>query len=269
MHRKMQHIVAALMVVLPSTSLAFDAADVVEAAILPGWRTEDGRHMAGLRLRLEPGWKTYWRSPGDGGIPPRFDWTGSTNVQSVAVHWPVPTAFSQNGLTSIGYEGEVLVPLEIDISVSGAAVLGGTVEIGVCEEICVPVSFDLRADLAPGGASQGVEAIKVALADRPMTAGEAGVSGATCVSEPISDGMRVTVTMDVPRLAAAETTVIEFADPTVWVSQAKMTRDGDRLTAVAELVPPAAEPFAIARDDLRFTVLGDGRAVDIRGCTGG
>lgn len=269
MLKKAQHIAAALMMAVPSASGAFDAADVVDVQVLPGWRTEDGSHMAGLRLLLEPGWKTYWRSPGDGGIPPRFDWNGSTNVRSVAVHWPVPTAFSQNGLTSIGYAGEVLVPLEITVSAAGAAVLGGTVEIGVCEEICVPVSFDVRADLAPAGAGQGSDAIRVSLADRPMTAGEAGVKAATCVSEPISDGMRVTVTLDVPRLAAAETTVIEIADPTVWVSQAETTRDGDRLTAVADLVPPAAEPFAIARGDLRFTVLGDGHAVDVRGCTAG
>ena len=221
-----------------------------------------------LRLRLEPGWKTYWRSPGDAGIPPRFDWSRSDNVQSVAVHWPVPKAFSQNGMTSIGYAGEVLVPLEISVG-SGAAALGGTVEIGVCEEVCVPVRFDIRAELPDAVAGADAEIIQAALAMRPMTAGEAGASDATCASEPIKDGMRLTVSMDLPRVASNETTVIEIADPSIWVSQAETHREGTRLTAVAELVPANAEPFAIARGDLRFTVLGGGRAVDIHGCTGG
>lgn len=260
---------ATALAIVPGASPAFDAADVVEASILPGWRGDDGRHMAGLRIRLEPGWKTYWRSPGEGGIPPRFDWAGSANIRSVGVHWPVPSAFSQNGLTSIGYDGEVLVPLAVDVIERGEAVLGGTVEIGVCEEICVPVSFQISAALPATGAHAGSDEIRLALADRPMTASEAGVAGATCVSEPISDGMRLTVTLDVPRLASSETTVIEIADPTIWVSQADTSREGNRLTAIAELVPANAEPFAVARGDLRFTVLGDGRAIDVRGCTGG
>ena len=54
--------------------------DVLQATLLPGWQTASGSHMAAVDLTLAPGWKTYWRSPGDAGIPPRFDWSGSKNV---------------------------------------------------------------------------------------------------------------------------------------------------------------------------------------------
>ncbi|MFY8145805.1 MAG: protein-disulfide reductase DsbD domain-containing protein, partial [Rhodobacter sp.] len=62
--------------------------DLLSAEVLPGWRTEQGTHMAALRLTLAPGWKTYWRSPGDAGIPPLFNWSGSQNLSGVRVHWP-------------------------------------------------------------------------------------------------------------------------------------------------------------------------------------
>ncbi|MCX8508161.1 MAG: protein-disulfide reductase DsbD family protein, partial [Rhodobacteraceae bacterium] len=55
--------------------------NLLKAEILPGWRTESGSQMAALRLTMAPGWKTYWRAPGDAGIPPRFDWTGSANLK--------------------------------------------------------------------------------------------------------------------------------------------------------------------------------------------
>ena len=62
--------------------------EVVSASVLTGWRMENGHHMAALRITLAPGWKTYWRAPGEAGIPPRFDWTGSDNLSAVTVHWP-------------------------------------------------------------------------------------------------------------------------------------------------------------------------------------
>lgn len=258
---------AVVLATLPVASVAQSMDDIVRARLMPGWRMDNGAHMAALRIRLEPGWKTYWRAPGDAGIPPEFDWSGSQNVAAVAVHWPVPKRFDQNGLASVGYAGELVMPLEIVPDVPGRPIaLSGRVQIGVCEDICVPVSLALEANLPPTGEGGGSDAIRAALADRPMTADEAGVVLVTCRAEPISDGMRLTVAMVMPPIAPEEAAVVEFSDPTVWVSEAETRREGGRLTAVAELVPAGAAPFALARDGLRFTVLGGGRAVDIRGC---
>jgi len=66
---------------LAPAALAQDLDDILQAELRPGWRTEDGIHMAALQLDMAPGWKTYWRQPGDSGIPPRFDFSQSVGVQ--------------------------------------------------------------------------------------------------------------------------------------------------------------------------------------------
>src|SRR6266403_1322223 len=68
---------------------------------------------AGIEIRLKNGWHTYWRYPGDAGVPPRFDFTGSQNVKSVEVAWPAPHAFTDDSGTSIGYKNGVIFPLRI------------------------------------------------------------------------------------------------------------------------------------------------------------
>ena len=70
-------------------------------------------------------------------------------------------------------------------------------------------------------------------------------------------------------LGAGEAVVVELADPSVWVSEPQVSRTGARLTALADMVPPNAEPFAVSRQDVRVTILGGGRAVDIQGCSPG
>jgi DsbC/DsbD-like thiol-disulfide interchange protein len=258
---------AALPLVLP---IAFTASaevpgDMVRAEMLSGWRMENGAHMSALRLTLAPGWKTYWRAPGDGGIPPLFDWTGSGNLSGVTMSWPVPEVFYLNGMRSVGYAEAVIIPIEFRPTEDGAPIaVSGRIDIGVCEDICVPVSLVVAADLAPGGASD--PRITAALDDRPMTRGEAGVRGVDCVLEPISDGLRLTATITMPQIGRDEETVVELTGAPVWVSEPEVTRQGATLRTVADLVPPEAAPFALERDALRFTVIADGQAVDIQGC---
>ena len=85
---------------------------VVKARILPGWQTGSHTHMAALELTLAPEWHTYWRSPGDAGIPPSFDWRGSRNIASVHIHWPRQQIFRLQGLQSVGYLDRLVLPLE-------------------------------------------------------------------------------------------------------------------------------------------------------------
>src|SRR6516165_12151934 len=73
----------------------------------------DAPLRAGMEIRLAPGWKTYWRYPGDSGVPPRFDFAGSQNVKSVDVAWPAPHRFSDESGITIGYKDGVIFPLSI------------------------------------------------------------------------------------------------------------------------------------------------------------
>ncbi|MBL8674080.1 MAG: disulfide bond formation protein DsbD, partial [Rhodospirillales bacterium] len=61
----------------------------------------------GLQFRLKPGWKIYWRSPGDAGFPPTIEWNGSTNLGKTAFLWPAPTRFKVSDLSNIGYKSAV------------------------------------------------------------------------------------------------------------------------------------------------------------------
>lgn len=239
--------------------------DVLQATLLPGWQMESGAHMAGVRLDLAPGWKTYWRSPGDAGIPPQFDWTGSENLKSVRIHWPAPIAFHTNGYQTIGYRGGVILPLEVVAKdPSRPVVLRARLDLGICRDICMPASVDLDARLIPPGTPDA--AIRAALAARPATADEAGVSGVTCAVEPISDGLRVTATLTVPKQGGNEALAFETADPRIWVSEALARRQGSKMVASAELVGPTGQPFALDRSTLTLTVISDSGAVEIRGC---
>ncbi|MCF2871198.1 hypothetical protein L0664_08975 [Octadecabacter sp. G9-8] len=241
---------------------------VVELEILPGWRTDSGTHMAGLQVRLAPGWKTYWRSPGDGGIPPRFGWQGSQNLDGAALHWPVPEVFEDNGMRSIGYSTSVVIPVELRVPDAGApAQMRGQVQIGVCEEICVPVLLDFDALLPIGGTRD--PAIVAALLDRPRTAQEAGVGDVTCLLEPMEDGLRVTAQIDMAAMGGYEDVVIEAGDQRVWVSQPQTWRDGNDLFARADMIHVNGGGFALNRSEMRITVLANGQSVDIRGCDAG
>ena len=242
------------------------AETVLQAEILPGWETERGTQMAGLRLTLAPGWKTYWRAPGDAGIPPRFDWSASSNMKSVATYWPRPMVFDKNGMRTIAYENEVVLPLELTPSTPGTPImLQGRMELGVCHDICMPMSLELHAELP---ARPDPEPIRAALAARPTSAAQAGVGRVTCTAEPISDGLRLTAEIPLPPMGGEEVVVVELRDPAIWISEAEVTRQGNSLFAVADLVPEAAAPFALDRSSVRFTLLSGQKAVDIRGCEG-
>jgi DsbC/DsbD-like thiol-disulfide interchange protein len=241
----------------------------VQADILPGWRAADGTIIAALRIRLNPGWKTYWRAPGDAGIPPTITWRGSRNLSGAQISWPVPHVFDQNGMRSIGYKDELILPLRLAPKTSGAPIkLRAQLDIGVCRDICVPQTLKVSAEL-PATLTKPVPAIAAALASVPYSSKEAGVKSATCRISPTSEGVRVTAKVTMPSSGGTEVVVIETANPEVWVAEAQSTRQGNTLTASAEMIHQDGDSFLIDRAGLRITVLGHSHAVDIQGCTAG
>lgn len=104
--------------------------------------------LGGIGFQLEPGWKTYWRTPGDSGVPPRIDFSKSENVDSVTILWPAPAKFSDGaGGTSFGYQKQVLLPLRIITkSPDKPVTLRASINYAVCEKLCIPV--EAEAELA-------------------------------------------------------------------------------------------------------------------------
>ncbi|MBQ1203724.1 MAG: hypothetical protein IIX61_08005 [Loktanella sp.] len=250
---------------LPSFGFGQSVDDLARVTVLPGWREADGTHVTALRIDLAEGWRTYWRAPGDAGIPPSFAFSDS-GITAVHPHFPVPEVYETFGMRSIGYEDSVTFPLRLSVPDHGEAInINGQVQIGVCDDVCIPVTLDFSALLPPAGAAD--PAILAALQDRPMTRTEAQVGTVTCRIAPISDGLQVVTTITMAPAGAEEVVVIEASDPQIWVSEPQVSRQGGSLTAVVDMVHLSGAPFALDRSGLRFTVLGDDKAVDIRGCT--
>jgi suppressor for copper-sensitivity B len=107
----------------------------------------------GLSITMKPGWKTYWRSPGDAGFAPSIDTAGSTNVESLDIAYPVPHRFELFGLQTFGYGEGVVFPLTLKVATPGAPVnLRAKLRYLVCEQVCIPYEHDLSLDLPAGPA---------------------------------------------------------------------------------------------------------------------
>jgi thiol:disulfide interchange protein DsbD len=118
---------------------------------------------------MDPGWHTYWRNPGDAGLPTRAKWTLPEGFRAGELQWPRPGQFNTGPLVSFGYEKEVLLPVEIQVPASVASkdiTLKAQVSWLECQEICLPGKADLvltlpvRSEVAPGPAAGLFEAVR-------------------------------------------------------------------------------------------------------------
>jgi suppressor for copper-sensitivity B len=111
----------------------------------------DGRVNALLQVRLEKDWKTYWRSPGEGGVAPSVDWSTSHNLSDVHWHWPLPERFNLLGLDILGYQNEVGFPLQFKLADTGQPLqLRGTLTLPSCTTICLLTDYDIELRVDPG-----------------------------------------------------------------------------------------------------------------------
>lgn len=238
---------------------------VVSLEVLPGWRMADGTHIAALKIALAPGWKTYWRAPGDAGIPPMIDWSGSANLKTMMPAWPTPQVFSQNGMNSVGYKNDLVLPIVLSPQDPGQPIaLRGDMQIGICSDICVPaeLSFDTALPPLPGRDGQ----ITRALSQQPLPANQAGVGRVSCQVSLSDDGLALTAQITMPPAGHHEYAIVETKDPEVWVAESDTHRSGNTLTVKTELIHMDGGAFALDRSGLRLTVLGSDHAVDIQGC---
>jgi DsbC/DsbD-like thiol-disulfide interchange protein len=110
---------------------------------------------AGIQVRLKSGWHTYWRYPGDSGVPPQFDFSGSQNVKDVHVLWPAPERLSEAGAVSIGYAHDLTMPLHVIPHDLGKPVtLKMKLDYAICEKMCMPAVASAELTLATGPVSQ-------------------------------------------------------------------------------------------------------------------
>jgi DsbC/DsbD-like thiol-disulfide interchange protein/cytochrome c biogenesis protein CcdA len=111
----------------------------------------------GLHLQLAPGWHTYWRNPGDAGVPPDLQLTLPQGATASAIDWPTPRRIAEGPLMTYAYTGDLLLPVTITPT-AGDAPIKAHAEWLVCRDICVPEEADFQLNLPTGTGQPSAQA---------------------------------------------------------------------------------------------------------------
>lgn len=223
----------------------------------------EGR-VIGVELVLAPGWKTYWRMPGDAGVPPSFDWSGSQNVAAVDVLYPAPATLPDQGGISIGYKAAVLFPARVKLADDGKPVrIALEFQYGVCKDICIPVEAKLGLDLPAAAAWPKSPPLAAALASVPVVVTPGIASPAAGAPSVTGSRLEGAAAARLLRIATRGTNDVYAEGPEgLFVPLAVRTRaTGDIAEFIIDLAktPDAAE---LVGQQLRLTLVGPGGAIE-------
>jgi DsbC/DsbD-like thiol-disulfide interchange protein len=221
---------------------------------------------AGVQIRLKAGWHTYWRYPGDSGVPPQFDFTGSQNVKQVHVLWPAPQRLSEDGGVSIGYAHDLTIPLHVvPQDLSKPVTLKMKLDYAICEKMCVPAVAKAELTLASGPVSQDA-ALTTAEAQVPKrhALGEGQTLAIRSVRrETGSKGPRVVIDVAVP--AGAPVDLFAEGPTPQWALPVPVALDGapeglQRFAFDLDGAPPGAK---YENALLTLTAVGEQGAIEV------
>ena len=244
---------------LKAPGMANELDQIVQVALKKGWRKENGDHIAALQITLAPGWKTYWRQPGDTGISPKFDFSSSENLMILDVIYPVPKINWEDNYRSFVYYENVIFPILIRPEATGTAALRGKIEIGVCREICIPASFQVSTFLLD--ITQEDILIKHALISQP----EVGLGKVICDFKPISNGMQISLHLTLPDQKIQDA-IIELGDPKLTVKMPEISQSGRQTKIVAKILTPTGSAVSVTRSKVLTTVFSEKNVTQFAGC---
>lgn len=173
---------------------------------------DGGMIDAGLQIELQPGWKTYWKAPGASGLPPQISFSGSQNIASTKISFPLPTTFGSGRDLTAGYTSTVTLPIAIEPLFPGRPLkVKGSGFLGVCEDICVPVPFQVELEFDGKGGSKRDVATALLTARSAVPPSTQSGMAITTVKQ---NGDVLSVSANVP---AATTSATLFPDgPSDW-----------------------------------------------------
>ena len=154
--------------------------DMVDVSLISTLtKLDKDNFYVGLEFNLKPGWKIYWRQPGDSGQPPKLDFTNSKNLKSYELQWPYPTKELEgaNILTNV-YKNNVIIPIKISvIDISKTLYLNATLSFQVCKDICIPLETNLFLKLYSGVSeyTDRIHNFELALSKVPVEYQKAGI----------------------------------------------------------------------------------------------
>jgi DsbC/DsbD-like thiol-disulfide interchange protein len=218
---------------------------------------------AGVEIKLQPGWKTYWRYPGDSGVPPRFDFSGSDNLKSAKVLYPAPHLFADESGNSLGYKDSVIFPVQVTPKLAGKPVmLALKLDYAVCEKLCVPAQGSAALTLDAGDSAQDAT-LRDAETRVPqkVSAAQAGLT-----VRRVNNAAKPLVMVDLEAPAGTPADIFVEGPTPEWAlpipKPAPGAPDGHRQFGFElDGLPPGVDPKG--QFDLTFTVVEGGRAIEV------
>ena len=198
-------------------------------------RKGSGLVLAGIEIGLDPGWKTYWRNPGDsGGVPPVVDWAGSENLTIGNLMFPAPHRIADGAGDGVGYKGSVLFPTRMQkIDPKKPAKLVASIMYGVCSDICIPVETKLELKVPADGEEaaevSGRLAAAVAAVPGPAIKGGPVEVGRPSI-EMAEEGPAITIHVRYPKGSTARDLFVETLDQSFLPQPKQVAQAGDDTT---------------------------------------
>jgi DsbC/DsbD-like thiol-disulfide interchange protein len=219
---------------------------------------EGGRRLAGLQIDLSPGWKTYWRVPGESGVPPVFDWSASANLKEVEVLFPAPARLHDEGGEAIGYQDEVILPVKVAAGDPAQPVsLKLKLSFAVCQAICIPAEATLSATLpVDPAATPERQVVLDGLAKVPAATG-GGLDVREAALKPAGEREGYELVVRLEGMGATPADIFVEGDPDLYFGAPKQREAGLYGLPVLGL----KQPDALVGKTLRLTVVAGARSV--------
>jgi len=233
--------------------------------LIAGTNKPSAAHLrAGIEIKMEPGWHTYWRYPGDSGVPPRFDFSHSENLAAAKVLYPAPHLYSDETGNSLGYKDRVIFPVRITFRQPGKPVkLHVKLDYAVCEKLCVPAQGSAELTLGAGDSAQDAQlAAAETRVPKPMPAEQAGLT-----VRRVNDAAKPLIMVDIKAPTGAPFDVFVEGPTPEWAlpipKRAAGAPAGHQYFGFElDGLPPGVDPKG--HFDLTFTVVEGERALEVK-----
>jgi DsbC/DsbD-like thiol-disulfide interchange protein len=222
------------------------------------------RLRAGIEIKMGPGWHTYWRYPGDSGVPPRFDFSGSENFADAKVLYPAPHLYSDETGNTLGYKGGVTFPLQVTPRQPGKPVkLHVKLEYAVCDKLCVPVEGNAELTLAPGASAEDASlAAAEARVPKKVSATQAGLT-----VKRVNNAAKPLVMVDLKAPAGEKVEVFVEGPTPEWALPVPKPAPGapaghQQFGFELDGLPPGVDPKG--HFELTFTIVEGSRPIEVK-----
>jgi DsbC/DsbD-like thiol-disulfide interchange protein len=271
-HRTLGGAIAACGVItmLAGSARAADASPWTEDThsafrLIAGANKQDATTLrAGIEIKLQPGWKTYWRYPGDSGVPPRFDFSRSENLAATTVLYPAPHLYADETGNSLGYKDAVTFPLRVTPKQPGKPVkLNVKLDYAICEKLCVPAQGSAELTLAPGaGAQEAILAAAEAHVPKQVLAEQAGLT-----VRRVSNAAKPLVMVDLKMPSSTPVQLFVEGPTPEWALPIPKSAPGApaghrQFSFELDGLPPGVDPKG--HFELTFTVVEGKRALEVK-----